>query len=76
LSEPCPGKRLPRDDDDRQRQVAKILALNAHAATFKVPENRSLARSRLPGCHRLRPQLGRPLTGNMRNRRSEGPFKS
>jgi hypothetical protein len=34
LTEPCPGKRLPRDDDDRQ--VAKILVPNAQPATSRV----------------------------------------
>lgn len=25
LKEPCPGKHLPRDDDDRQRRVAELV---------------------------------------------------
>jgi len=36
LTEPRPRKRLPRDDDDRQRQVAKSSSFNAQPATSKV----------------------------------------
>jgi hypothetical protein len=40
LTEPCPGKRLPRDDDDRQRKVAKPSPLTLSPQPPKSRENR------------------------------------
>ena len=68
LTEPCPGKRLPRDDDDRQRQVAKSSSLTLSPQPPKSRENRdsSLTYLRNVGYRRLRPPFRRPLTGNRR----------
>jgi hypothetical protein len=44
LTEPCPGKRLPRDDDDRQRQVAKPSSLTLNPQPPKSRENRDRLR--------------------------------
>jgi hypothetical protein len=40
LTEPCPGKRLSRDDDDRQRKVAKPSPLTLSPQPPKSRENR------------------------------------
>ena len=36
LNEPCPGKRLPKDDEDRNVQIAKILARQGQSPTSEV----------------------------------------
>jgi hypothetical protein len=68
LTEPCPGKRLPRDDDDRQVAISSSLTLSPQPPESRENRGRSLTYLRNVVCRRLRSPFRRPLTGNRRTR--------